>query len=62
MDFRMKYGLVLENCYSKQIVRHEQRRGAWGQMAGNHHANSRVHGWTKKSWNLQTDRKPHLLG
>ena len=32
-------------------------------MEGNQHqANSRIHGQTKKSRNLQNDRKPHILG
>ena len=35
-------------CYSKQIVRHEQKRGAWGQMVGNHTSYKQQDPWVDK--------------
>ena len=35
-------------CYSKQIVRYEQRRGAWGHMAGNHVSCKQQSPWADK--------------
>ena len=38
----------------------EGGRARWQETM--HHANSQVHGQTERSRDLQTDRKPHILG
>ena len=56
------YILYPSKCYSRQLVRCEQRNGAKGQVASNPHlVKLGVHRQSEERRDLQTDRKLHVL-